>query len=55
MYLETTNIIPNNVGGIAGLAMNNQTVHHNDSCDEEYDEEYDEEVEVPNAKGRRVG
>jgi len=23
MYLETTNIIPNNGGGIAGLGMNN--------------------------------
>jgi hypothetical protein len=26
------------------LAMNNQTVHHGDSYDEEYDEEYDQEV-----------
>ena len=51
MYLETTNIATGNGGGIAGLAMNNQTVHHGDSYDEEYDEEYDDEV--PN-KNRRI-
>ena len=33
--------------------MNNETVHHRDSYDEEYDEEYDEDEEV--AKGNRRG